>query len=219
MKAWLRTAALLALAALTGGCVAWGPPLRMQVRDTFVADALERDATDLRSADPTIRYWALIRLMQRVDRRAIPLIRPLVRREREDVPIIRAAAVQTLRRLGDTDSLAELALISDDPDPFVRREILKTFGTRPTDLGVSCLLYALRCDPEEDVRIEAADCLAQVGGRAAIPRLIAALDDRKERSASVRLAAWQALVHLTQTDHGMRPSRWEKWWKEQEATP
>jgi hypothetical protein len=215
----LRTLAIFILTLLpVAGCSVlhenmpvWGEPSGLQAKAFFWYTPESRDIRNLDSADPELRRWAVIHIMQRGDQSQMPRVRVMIDRQQEPYPLNRAIAAEAARVLDDRASLNILIAAIDDPANYVRRQVVRSVGYLGTKDEGPIVARVLTNDSDEDVRLQAVDSLVQLEQRAAIPDLIVALEDR---SQSVRFAAHISLVTLTGTDRGFSRQLWLKWLRE-----
>ena len=186
----------------------WGEPSGMQAKAIFLHSSESQDAANLNSPDPAKRRWAMLHIMQRGDPAQMAKIRGMIDWRQESAPLNRALAAEAARVLNDRDSRDALIAARNDPVNYVRRQAVRSLGYLGTNEDGPLIARALAKDDDEDVRLQAVDSLVQLTQQAAIPDLIAALEDR---SQSVRFAAHINLVTLTGVDRGFSRQLWLNW--------
>lgn len=105
---------------------------------------------------------------------------------------VRAAAVTTFGRLGDSHAVPLIVSALKDADSRVRSEAARTLGGFSTPTATDSLIGALR-DQSADVRVEATFALGKMKDGRALAPLTALLTDRDPR---VSLAAAESLARL-----------------------
>ena len=105
---------------------------------------------------------------------------------------VRAAAVNTLGRLGDPGAASSIISALRDSDSRVRSEAARTLGAFSTSSATDALINALS-DQSADVRIEATFALGRTKDSRALVPLTSLLTDRDAR---VSLAAAESLARL-----------------------
>jgi HEAT repeat protein len=119
--------------------------------------------------------------------------RPLLRYLRARGPASRLEVwIQAAEIIGDPQCLAAAAALHRHSDPGVRAAVARALRRFPHPDTAAALRERIG-DPEWRVRAEAARSLGAVAGAAAVPPLVAALDDR---AWGVRLRAALALAEL-----------------------
>jgi HEAT repeat protein len=91
-------------------------------------------------------------------------------------PEIRAMAVTGLAKIGQKDSLPDVAKLMQDEDMEVRRRAAAFMGDVACDEALSCLAQALQ-DSESSVRCEALKSLGKIKGEAACDLALPSLQD------------------------------------------
>ncbi|MBV0924292.1 HEAT repeat domain-containing protein [Halomicroarcula limicola] len=106
-----------------------------------------------------------------------------------DVPELRMAAANGLGRLGQADTVPQLAERFDDPDPRVRARAARSAG-KIGDSRAAGPLESLLTDPKSAVRREAAEALGNVGNRQALQALLPMYEDDDERVRRIAVGAF-----------------------------
>lgn len=114
----------------------------------------------------------------------------------DDRAAVRTAAADVLRRLGDA-AREELIALAAGPDPSVRRLACELLPGCSRD-RVLPVLIGLLDDPCPNVRMAAAEGCRSLGGREAVPQLVARL--RVEEDEWVRFALLEVLRDLGDED-------------------
>jgi HEAT repeat protein len=91
-------------------------------------------------------------------------------------PEIRAMAVTGLAKIGQKDSLPDVAKLMQDEDMEVRRRAAAFMGDVACDEALSCLAQALQ-DSESSVRCEALKSMGKIKGEAACDLALPSLQD------------------------------------------
>jgi HEAT repeat protein len=135
------------------------------------------------------RYWAgaaadqLTPLLQRKpDESRWPLLfRPIIRIFSKDRPKetgqdvwTRKRVVEALGHLGGSQVVEALVNALEDPEPSIRREVIKALGKLAALRALDPILKRLKAERERDVRIQIADTLALLGDPKAVDPLLAA---------------------------------------------
>ena len=107
------------------------------------------------------------------------VVKGLIDLLRSDDPAIRNEAIEALRQLQEKFSLFVPLLLSD-PDPDVHILTINVLEAYPTDQVEGWLLELLGTDEDPNVCATAADLLAEIGSKKAVP----ALEQLKKRFAS-----------------------------------
>ncbi|MBX0295518.1 HEAT repeat domain-containing protein [Haloarcula nitratireducens] len=106
-----------------------------------------------------------------------------------DVPELRMAAANGLGRLGQADTVPQLAERFDDADPRVRARAARSAG-KIGDSRATGPLESLLTDPKGAVRREAAEALGNVGNRQALQALLPMYEDDDERVRRIAVGAF-----------------------------
>lgn len=131
---------------------------------------------------------------------------------KSEFPAHRYAAVFTLRALGDDRNIDLLPPVLQDSEPRVRQlagEALLAHVAHPRFESVLKQLRPLLDSPAPGIRSLGAAHLGRFKDVAAVPRLIALVDDKSEQ---VRSAAVRALNEISLQDAGTKAKAWKKWW-------
>ncbi|MBW3600988.1 MAG: HEAT repeat domain-containing protein [Planctomycetes bacterium] len=130
-----------------------------------------------------------------------------------------AMKLELLRALGRFNTpMAETALRVSlaDADPQVRRTAVEAWSTRRSPQALQTLARVLASDTSLDVRLAAADGLANYEDRAAVDALAVALDDP---DPALQYRAIQSLTRVTGRDYGVDVAAWRQYVQGQEPTP
>jgi HEAT repeat protein len=126
-----------------------------------------------------------------------PEFRDLVRSYLQDErPMIVMEAVDSLRMLGDKDSVEQVLALLQHPSPYVRGSVLRYMRCLYPNKALPVLIEALK-DPDYIVRENAADELGELYEIEAIPYLRPLLTDSE---ADVREAAQTAIAMLEESE-------------------
>jgi HEAT repeat protein len=126
-----------------------------------------------------------------------PEFRDLLRSYLQDErPMIVMEAVDSLRMLGDKDSLEQVLAILQHPSPYVRGSVLRYMRWLYPNKALPLLIEALK-DPDYIVRENAADELGELYEGEAIPYLRPLLADSH---VDVREAAQTAITMLEESE-------------------
>jgi len=161
----------------------------LRAREDPAAPALLTAALE----DPAdhVRQAAAETLGARGDAVGVPA---LVRALGDDDEHVRQAAAGALGDLGDPRAVTPLARALSDPNEHVRQVAAGALGRiGPPAASELAALVAAGRDADEHVRQAAIDALGDVGDAAAVPALLAALDDR---DSFVRRSARNSLAEL-----------------------
>ncbi len=121
---------------------------------------------------------------------------PLVRALSDSDPLVKAAAVESLREVeGFHDGGVAVPLVAD-ADAQVRASAVTTLGMMHTQTGATALLQALANDPSENVRKKAAWSLGELGAPASVVGPGLQLAAAKDPSPFVRSLALASLGNL-----------------------
>ncbi len=164
--------------------------------------------TVMRRSSPLSLAWLAVGLFVLLGcNSGIPLVEPAAEmlwpfEERQRTtfrtPAQRIEALKELAqdsRAYDTSKQQEISTvlsqqIRNEPDPIIRRQIVKTLGTYDTDAAIA-VLHAGCQDKNPEVRVASCQAFARRGGPAALAALDRAL--REDKDIDVRLAAAKAL--------------------------
>lgn len=113
----------------------------------------------------------------------------------DERPMIVMEAVDSLRMLGDKDSVEQVLALLQHPSPYVRGNVLRYMRCLYPNKALPLLIEALK-DPNYIVREIAADELGELYEVEAIPYLRPLLDDSE---ADVRQAAQTAIEMLEES--------------------
>jgi HEAT repeat protein len=224
--------ALLAAACLGG--------IRPKQAEPAVDAAIERFRKEFRSTSTDARAAAVKELGRTAHVRTLALIAPLLT---ADLSPVRVAAAEALSGFcGQRRSAATfltLALGRNRREPEVRAAILASLGRLQERAALPDVLAGLE-DPDPAPAAAAAQAVAELGGREAIPALIAALrkaereegagsavlipdsdrrvllegidEDRRLRAAALRPALQKALETASGGERLSRADEWDAWW-------
>jgi len=175
-----------------------------------VAEAMYGEAAKfaLRDEDPGVRAIACSRVGKQ---------KTLLVALHDPAPIVRAAALRALGRIGDADAGAAALGLRLDPSARVRRAVIGALLRLPVvDRAGELYRFAIR-DEDETVRSTAGASLAFLETKTVIPR---ALADLRHEKRQVRERAIAVLHALTEARFGYRAAlpangagAWEAWWK------
>jgi len=175
-----------------------------------VAEAMYGEAAKfaLRDEDPGVRVIACSRVGKQ---------KTLLVALHDPAPIVRAAALRALGRIGDADAGAAALGLRLDPSARVRRAVIGALLRLPVvDRAGELYRFAIR-DEDETVRSTAGASLAFLETKTVIPR---ALADLRHEKRQVRERAIAVLHALTEARFGYRAAlpangagAWEAWWK------
>jgi len=133
---------------------------------------IEKQQQRLSSSDPEERRDALMRLgamrQAAASRAALPGLH-------DESPIVRATAVKSILSIGSEESAAQLLLLLNDKDEFVRRETAYALGLTHSRSATAALSERLLNDKEDGVRAAAAVALGEIADEAAVVALASAL--------------------------------------------
>jgi hypothetical protein len=130
-----------------------------------------------------------------------------------------AMKLELVRALGQFDTpAAETALRVSlaDPDPVVRRTAVEAWSARRTPQALRTLARVIASDTDLDVRLAAADGLANFEDRAAVDALAVALDDP---DPALQYRAIESLSKVTGRDYGVDVAAWRQYVQGAEPTP
>lgn len=150
--------------------------------------------------EPVARTEASALLTKELTRTRKPAPRAVVLRGlgRVDHPMIRAALVEE---------------VAASPIPALRVAALDALGRHPAEDSQRAALHALD-DESWTVRSAALALLSVTGGKAAVPRLIDALEKEDGRLISDVMATLRA---LTKVDYHDNVTLWREWWTKHES--
>jgi hypothetical protein len=121
-------------------------------------------------------------------------------------PTVRAVAVRTLGRAGETKYQDQINAALDDPSPVVRCDAAIVLQQMPSEKTVTRLqLLAISSEESVDVRAAAVGALRHYRTDSVYKTLLRALDDE---DFTVRSAAHKSLVFITGQDRGYAPENW-----------
>lgn len=127
---------------------------------------------------------------------------PAVSRQLEDETEkpLRALGMDVLLALGNSGGGTGLAhILSSEEDPAFRLRAASLLGLFKERTGLSALHYSVRSDPSEDVRMESADALGEIGDNSSIPVLYQVMSDDAETYA-VKSAALSSYLRFLYAD-------------------
>lgn len=153
---------------------AWGANLKL---NTLQASDL---ATYIADTRPFVRDRALEQLVWKGGESVEPIkkILPLLKQEE-----LRAAAVFALSRIGTEDALVQVRASLDDPGAVVRTAAARALGLARDHNAVDKLIKIVQSDRDPVCR-QAATALGQIGDDRAIPALLRAAGNTKDRFVS-----------------------------------
>lgn len=157
-------------------------------------ERLAEEADAARLADPRSREAFTLRLV------AALLAEP--------DPLVRAGYVGLAAGFDTPAAEAICAGALDDPDPRVRLTACRVCAERRGPECVARLVKRARDDADLGVRLRAVRLLGDVGGDAAVPDLVALLDDP---DPAVQSRTTAALAKVTGNDWGADVARWKRW--------
>ena len=179
-----------------------------------------RDSAGLKSASPDVRRERVPELGRRKpwpDSARKQVLDALTAVGQSDPdPLVRSAALASLRKQ-DGSAAEELALqLALDPDPLVRRDALKILSSSSSPRARAALLYAIRNDSSSDVRRQAARGLARFNDDEVLSLLIELLVDS---DPGVVVASYRSLQTLSGLNLGARPAPWREWLAARPSVP
>jgi hypothetical protein len=127
---------------------------------------------------------------------------PSVSRQLEDETEkpLRALGMEVLLALGNSGGGTGLAhILSSEEDPLFRLRAASLLALFKERNGLSALHYSVRSDPSEEVRIEAADALGEIGDNSSISVLYQVLADDAELY-TVKSAALMSYLRFAYAD-------------------
>lgn len=125
----------------------------------------------------------------------------------EPEPVLRMQALLALGKLEDDRVTRQLLSALADPDPLVRQTACELLGDRRESTAVGPLSERLTGDVSVDVRLAAADALAEIGTREAAEALYRSLADA---DPAIRLHARELLARLVGADYGSDMTAWQQ---------
>ncbi len=203
-------AASICLAIACSGCGTPGPTTGQKFRDLFGMSSVNDEINGLSSDDAAVRRWSIQRLAARGRIDLAPDIVLLASRKLEESPDVRAAAAAAMKQMGSRESAPFLARNLDDPNLFVRRQIIDALGSVGSPREAPDLMQMVSsANQPADMRCAAARAVAQIDAENAVPGLI---DNLEDSDRGVAAAVHDALVQISRTDMGLKKARWQQWW-------
>ena len=186
--------------------------LDYQIKRVFGVDSetpTEMAAGAFDETDPDVRRVAIEKLSHKKWALREPYLKrfaTLTNPKLEEDPSVRAVAVRTLGKAGDTKYHPQIIAALDDPSSVVRWDAAKVLDNLPTDKAVTKLQWlAIRKSEPLDVRAAAAKALRHYRTDPVYKTLLRCLDDE---NFTVRMAAHESLVYMTGRDRGFLPEKW-----------
>lgn len=191
-----------ATAIVPGVVPAGGTDEPMPVRPVRPTESLVAEAVAMRRADAGRRQEFTMRLVSAM--------------LAEPDPLARCGLLSVAAEFETAAAEAICAGALDDPDPRVRRLACQVCAARGGADGIARLVRRARDDADLGVRLRAVRSLGDLGDPAAIPHLVAFLDDP---DPAVQARAVAALTRSTGRDLGADPERWRAWAANPEDLP
>ena len=137
-----------------------------------------------------VREQALHELEALRAAKALPVVERAWKKDRH--PEVRLAALEALGAMQDAAAVPHLTRALKARDARMRRSPAIGLGNlgKLAEPAVPALIKRLEDDPDENVRVNAAEALYKIGDQRAVQPLLLALNDRADR---VRVPAFQAL--------------------------
>lgn len=163
--------------------------------------------------DPDRRYRGTVRLAYELAE-PDPVVVGVFRVNLDDQePAVRAAAARGLALHGTASDGAALARALDDPEPIVRRAAavgLQRIHHPPAVGRLLQLIDPLR-EPDQTIRVEAAQALGQHPQTGVVLGLVESLRSDTEQSLAVHMAVVRSLETLTGQTFGLDFIAWQQW--------
>ncbi|MDP6439226.1 MAG: HEAT repeat domain-containing protein [Candidatus Brocadiia bacterium] len=199
------------------GCAGLGTSRRATEPGAMSAAELARYSEAegrLTSREPAERENAAVALLSMDHPRALDAVLKQMKAARD--PAVRISMIKAAEFMGDRGCFQALLDAVKDPDLGVKRAAARALGRfkRPEEVGA---VVALLNGPGTSVG-EKALLLQTIGEGMFIRATPALLEGLKNRSASVRHAAWTALRAISGRSEGPDPDTWARWWQANRTT-
>ncbi|MBL4846849.1 MAG: HEAT repeat domain-containing protein [Planctomycetes bacterium] len=196
-------------------------PILLSLSAAVFVGCCSAELPQLESENPVVRRESLACLAEQA--KSDPSVRtPLVEAALqlmessvEPDPAVRGAAIRALAFLQAKEGIASvISSLSGEPDPLVRRAAIEFLGDLEAEPGLAVVRARFGTDEDREVRLACARELSAWSDRspATTDALLAALNDF---DSSVRHNARRSLSSIYETDQGLSPASWRRWFEQQ----